>query len=621
MTLVTTFGTNVKVFVDGSFRVQYIFVQADGKIVFAGGNFSAAAPTPHLALARYNADGSKDMSFGSAAPRVVTTISSATETLASVVALPDGKLLAVGSSAADGTHVATIDILRFTSDGSPDSTFGTGGVITYPNSSTLTGLALLPGNKFLVRGSGFVSRFNADGSFDTTFDGDGIRTDALSAKYLTVQPDGRYLIAGTSAEVAAGSTWTINRFNADGTVDTSFGLGGVVQTTFSSAVGITGALVTAVTLKGDGDIFAVGATINTSGKLNMAAARYAADGTQIARTLTPFAPDNGDSDAVGKDIALQPDGAIVLAARTDFGSTNPNVGLIRLTAVTNEFFRSRRNYDYNGDGRDDFTVYRPGSGGGSSHWYSSNYPYPWFTYGLAGDIITPGDYNGDGRSDLAVFRPSDGTWYIASQLSNPDSHTIGVHWGLSSDTPAAGDFDGDGKTDVAVFRPSTGIWYILGSQSGSAIVRPWGANGDRPVVGDYDRDGKDDVAIYRPSTGEWYILKSSNNQMQAYIFGASGDIPVPGDYDNDGITDISVFRPSTGVWYILMSSTGSVLGQQWGATGDVPVPGDYDGDSKTDVAIYRPDGTNGVWYVLKSSNGTIQALNWGLAGDTPIPGN
>lgn len=626
-TLDTTFGTSGTVFFDGGFRVLDVFLQPDGKIVFAGGvGFVSTEPTNDLALARYNADGSKDMGFGSAG-RVSTSISSLSEAAGAVVMLPDGKLLVAGGTAGDGSHTATIDLVRYTSAGALDGTFGTGGVVAHPYAAAgtqnpmITGLALLPGDKILARGPGFVARFNGDGSFDTSFDGDGIRTDSLSATYLTLQPDGRYIIAGTAADPVAGSTWTLNRFNADGTVDNGFGVGGVAQTSFKTR-GIVGALVSAVTLKSDGDIFAVGTTTNASGMLqDMAAARYDANGVQLAQTLTPFGLNTGSQNARGKAIALQPDGAILLAARADFDPTSPNIGLIRLSAVTNEYFPSRRNYDYGGDGRDDITVYRPGTGGGSSHWYSSSYPFPWFTYGLAGDIITPGDYNGDHRSDLAVFRPSDGTWYIASQITNPDSHTIGVHWGISGDVPAAGDFDGDGKTDVAVFRPSNGIWYILKSQTGSPMVVPWGTSGDKPVVGDYDRDGKDDIAVYRPSSHAWYILKSSNSQMLAYVFGADGDIPVVEDYDDDGITDVSVFRPASGIWYIIMSSTGSVLGQQWGANGDIPAPGDFDGDGRVDFAVYRPNGDYGYWYILRSSNNTIQALQWGLSGDTPVPGN
>ena len=84
--------------------------------------------------------------------------------------------------------------------------------------------------------------------------------------------------------------------------------------------------------------------------------------------------------------------------------------------------------------------------------------------------------DGDGRDEFAVFRASNGSWYITTGA--PGNFTA-VQWGIASDIPAPADFDGDGKADVAVFR--AGTWYILVSGTNSLRVQPWGTAGDVPV--------------------------------------------------------------------------------------------------------------------------------------------
>ena len=280
--------------------------------------------------------------------------------------------------------------------------------------------------------------------------------------------------------------------------------------------------------------------------------------------------------------------------------------------------------DFDGDGKDDPTVFRPTTAGwyhlNSSTNFTSSGAHVW---GASTDTVVPGDFDGDGKIDPAVFRPSTGGWYVLQSSTNYTTSTA-VIWGIGTDIPVPGDYDGDGKTDAAVFRPSTGGWYFLKSSTGytssGAVI--WGASTDIPVQGDYDGDGKADPAVFRPSTGGWYFLNSSTNftSSGAAIWGIGTDIAVPGDYDGDGKTDPAVLRPSTGGWYFLKSSTsfttsGAVI---WGVGTDVPVPGDYDGDGKTDPAVFRP--STGGWYGLKSSTNFTSSFGvvWGIGTDTPI---
>ena len=290
-----------------------------------------------------------------------------------------------------------------------------------------------------------------------------------------------------------------------------------------------------------------------------------------------------------------------------------NFGSNDISILLNSCQVARGNYfDYSGDRRTDFSVYRPSN----SNWYVSslNSSAAVLKFARPTDTIVPADYDGDRLTDFAFFRPENGLWFVVDRTNSPIYFT---QFGLANDIPVPGDFDGDGRADIAVWRPSDGNWYIRQSSDNSLSVRTLGSNGDRPVAADFDGDGKDDVAIFRPSTGVWYVWRSSDSQFYIRQFGMAGDKTAAGDYDGDGKADIAVFRTSTSVWYVLKSSNDDFMAVAWGVSGDVPVIGDYEGDGKYDFAIWRP--SDSTWYVRKSSDGGGLYFTWGVAGDVPTP--
>ena len=288
-------------------------------------------------------------------------------------------------------------------------------------------------------------------------------------------------------------------------------------------------------------------------------------------------------------------------------SANNSAGEIR-----GRFIQRSNLADFDGDGSNDFAVFRPSSG----VWYSMNSNgFAASSFGGAGDKVVSADYDGDGKTDTAVFKNIGGAGIWEIRRSS-DFGITATQFGYSTDVPVRGDFDGDGINDIAVYRPDTGVWYIRNSSRNDYTIVRYGLAEDKPIALDMDGDGRDDIAVYRPSTGTWYWMLSANGGTGAVRFGLAEDIPVRGDFDGDGKTDITVYRPSTGIWYTQFSSNGTYRAVRWGLSGDVPVAGKYDGDNKADIALFRP--SDGKWYIMRSSDGAFQEMQFGLNGDVPV---
>ena len=280
--------------------------------------------------------------------------------------------------------------------------------------------------------------------------------------------------------------------------------------------------------------------------------------------------------------------------------------------ISGQFTPRSNRSDFDGDGSNDFAVFRPSTG----TWFSLNSAgFTVESLGSAQDTVVSADYDGDGKTDKAVFKPLPGGALWEIKRSSDGGTTI-ANFGEANDIPARGDYDGDGRNDIAVFRPSNGKWYIKTSGNWGYSVIQFGIAGDVPVPGDMDGDGKDDIVVFRPNEGKWYWLGTANGgTFNIRQFGVAGDVPVGGDFDGDGRNDVAVFRPSNGTWYS-HSATGGFRVTQFGVTGDVPVSGDYDSDGRTDIAVFRP--SNGLWYIIRSADNSFQTTAFGVAGDVPV---
>ena len=196
-------------------EVSCLALQPDGKILLAGR--SVTADRAFVTLARLNADGSLDGSFGTGGT-MVTELSDISVRVIGAAIQPDGRIvLAVGFG--DGPRSV---LARFMADGSPDPSFGTAGMwISDPFSFVFTGMALLPDNKILSAGFTYEGESSAmllacytpEGQPLSDFGNNGfIRTEIADSSYATalvVQPDHKVVLAGsarkngTRASVAA----------------------------------------------------------------------------------------------------------------------------------------------------------------------------------------------------------------------------------------------------------------------------------------------------------------------------------------------------------------------------------------------------------------------------------
>lgn len=188
--------------------------QSDRKIV-VGGHCGSSSLGTHFALARYNADGTRDKRFG-VHGRVFTNVSGGVFDQISALAIqPDGKIVAAGlAQLQSGPAKYGFATVRYNGDGALDETFGLGGIVItdFGELEDLAhAIAIQPDEKILVAGStgrfsAFASQFAMarylpDGRLDPAFGVDGKVTtpvgDGLSEiKSLAVQPDGKIVAVG-----------------------------------------------------------------------------------------------------------------------------------------------------------------------------------------------------------------------------------------------------------------------------------------------------------------------------------------------------------------------------------------------------------------------------------------
>jgi uncharacterized delta-60 repeat protein len=322
----STFGTNGKVRTLVSPWGNYVSslaIQNDGKLVTLGINYPG--------LVRYNTDGTLDSTFG------MNGIANAQGKGLTIQS--DGKILVAFTSGLD----YSIRLTRFNTNGSLDSTFGINVTATTPTYFVDDGksfsVAIQTDGKAVVACTGpgtsgysefIVVRYNTDGTIDSTFGSDGIILTGFGSydggpNSIAIQNDGKLVVTGYSGP-EFNPYYTTVRYKINGDIDSTFGMNGKVFTPISTA-----GVAKFVAIQFDGKIVVKGvvdfayvavARYNTDGSLDSS---FSADG------IVTLGSDILSTGCMGNSLVFQSDGKIVLSFCTQFSG----FGIARLNTNGN----------------------------------------------------------------------------------------------------------------------------------------------------------------------------------------------------------------------------------------------------------------------------------------------
>jgi len=277
---------------------------------------------------------------------VVTNVTPSTSQIRGIAIQSDGKIVAAGRADTPDTDFA---VVRYLGDGTLDPNFGTGGKTTTnvgtggAETDWALAVALDSNGRIVAAGEAdtvstqdfAVVRYGVDGRVDTSFGGgDGIVTtdlqnDTDTVWAVAIQTDGRIVAAGDTFISGTGDRLSLVRYNADGSLDTSFGTGGKVVNTGMIIYGH------AMKIQSDGKIVVVGQGWNAGAvEYQLAVVRYNSNGTlDTGFNGTGLVLVDIGTKSNGMAIALQPDGKIIAAGSAQIGIGNDDFLVTRLTTT------------------------------------------------------------------------------------------------------------------------------------------------------------------------------------------------------------------------------------------------------------------------------------------------
>ncbi len=303
-------------------------IQPDSKIITVGSISLTSHMPSGFALQRFNADGSPDCTFGNNGTVVANPFDPNRELLALAAALqPDGKVVVAGTIVNEHGF-DDFALVRFNQDGSLDRSFGNSGKVSTDidnGNDWIQAIAIQPDGNIVVAGKTMdkerttsvlaLARYRNDGSLDYSFGQGGQVTVDLNqhgeAHAIVIQSDGKIVVTGTGYSVTRMFNFALLRFNPEGTLDDTFGKGGIVLT----ALGDSSAGANALTIQPDGKLVAAG-QLMVFGRAVLAVRRYNSDGSLDPGFMNAERGLNLDYASAATSAAIQRDGKIVVTANT-----------------------------------------------------------------------------------------------------------------------------------------------------------------------------------------------------------------------------------------------------------------------------------------------------------------
>jgi uncharacterized delta-60 repeat protein len=587
-TLDSSFGTTGKVFTDFGQSVSgsAMAIQADGKILVAGSYF--ANGRGDFALARYNTNGSLDTTFGGTG--TIITDAGGGAAAYSLTLQAGGLITAAGQGGADSGHFE-FAIVRYTTNGTLDGTFGTGGkVFTQIGSSAqanASGIQL--GNntvqnpdKLVVAGqsstAGFVvARYNLNGTLDTNFNGSGIvSTPIASADFATslftqgsgIQP--RKITVGGYSKVGANFQFSAARYTTTGALDTTFGGGtGKVLLPIGGAVDDEAYEI----LYAAGQIVMAGVTGENTDNSDFAVARLNSDGSPDVTFGTNgiVTIDVLDRSSSANAVAIQSDQKIVVAGSADNG--------------LNEVFALAR---YNPDGSLDNSF---GSSGKVTTDVSTGSAVAKAVQIQTDGKIVAAGYSGTNRHFAVVrYNPNGtldtafgGTGKVTTDIGSTDDEVNSLQIQSDGKIVAAGLNQSGGYNDYALARFNTNGTFDLTFGNNGKVVTSLSTNTDQIQALQIQPDGKlVAVGVSVGSSPDFALVRYNSNGARDFSFGTLGivttdiaggsvDYPLAGAIQPDGKILAAGFTISSGNAFIALTryATNGALDGSFGTGGKV----------------------------------------------------